>query len=139
MATNSSDPNASSPGGLQSMLARLRGMVQGAQGSAPMGDEQSPNWNAAAQEAPVAVASAPSSSGVQLCPLCQAERRGTSSYCLDCGYIFPKDALLAASTPASRIKGRYALGEQLTERCGITRFRGLDHGSSGSGAGKPVI
>jgi protein phosphatase len=76
----------------------------------------------------------------ELCPICNATRNGTQSYCDDCGWMFPANSARAApikpiSPKASmvRVKDRYELGELLSERDGVSRFRGLDYGS-----GQPV-
>src|SRR5262249_51916747 len=73
------------------------------------------------------------------CPCCQAPRVAGQSYCGDCGFIFPEEdpaptpvaAAASEATPASsvRVGDRYELGEQLSERAGVSRFRGLDHGA----------
>jgi PPM family protein phosphatase len=84
----------------------------------------------------------------QLCPSCQTPRKGTQPFCEDCGWMFgPNDPLPAsngplptpaASNPApvnrpalgTRLKERYEIQEQLSERSGVFRYRGLDHGST---------
>src|SRR5262249_45414816 len=77
----------------------------------------------------------------QLCPFCQAPRRGEEVYCQECGWIFPPPAAApGASVPPARLRlqERYELGEMLGERGGVTRYRGLDHGASDNGP-LPVI
>ncbi len=79
-----------------------------------------------------------------LCPVCGAARRGEESSCGDCGYYFspadlkPRHAVhsgagnssaTSSDLPALRLKDRYAVRERISERCGVTRFRGLDHSS----------
>jgi protein phosphatase len=72
----------------------------------------------------------------ELCPICSAVRKETQSYCDDCGWMFPANApktfatkTTAPKAPMTRIKDRYELGELLSERGGVSRYRGLDHGS----------
>ena len=91
----------------------------------------------------------------QLCPSCQTPRKGKQAYCDDCGWMFPPgDAApavrLAGSTtntnsaktagpamPAKRIKDRYQVNEKTSERCGISRYRGLD--LSNPASPQPVV
>lgn len=78
---------------------------------------------------------------VRLCPICKAECSPSKSYCEDCGYMFPADfpaavpeaAALAeavptttpeAANPGALIKDCYQLGDLLTERDGVRRYRG---------------
>src|SRR5579884_1404580 len=85
------------------------------------------------------------------CPVCGAARRGEESSCGDCGYYFspvdlePRHAVrsgagnssaTSSDLPAFRLKDRYEVRERISERCGVSRFRGLDHGS---GTPIPVI
>ena len=86
----------------------------------------------------------------QLCPSCQAPRKGKQPFCEDCGWLFPAGAVptprvaLAPSPnstkPAAvpdmiskRIKERYEITEKIGERAGLSRYKGWDHGS-----GKPA-
>jgi len=86
----------------------------------------------------------------QPCPSCQTPRKGTQPYCDDCGWMFgpsdpvPVNGLVPAAAPAkpvaanrpaagARLKGRYEIQELLSERAGLNRYRGQDHG-----AGQPV-
>jgi protein phosphatase len=84
----------------------------------------------------------------QFCPLCKAPR--TDSFCGDCGYIFPEEAPAMAATsnpgntsPASkqnskaRVKGRYQLGERISQRGNVERFKAQDFGENGTAA--PVV
>ncbi len=86
-----------------------------------------------------------------LCPVCGAARRGAESSCGDCGYYFspadlaPRHAAQSGAgngsatpsdVPAFPLKDRYEVRERISERCGVGRFRGLDHGS---GTPVPVI
>lgn len=88
-----------------------------------------------------------------LCPICGAARRGEEPSCGDCGYYFsPTDLESRHATPSRsgnssatnadlpmfRLKDRFEAREKISERCGVTRYRGLDHGD-GSGAPVPVI
>ena len=195
MSSNTSEPKHPQQGSLQSMLARLRGMMQALKSAEPPVAEQPdllPTWDlpgtstgnaapvaqatpavagtpelepdhsaeavaepivtggpearpeapgedatkeatATASEpaAPVAEPSA-AAPAPQLCPYCQAARKGEQIYCDECGWIFPaaESAGTRASAPASasRLKDRYALGEKFGERGGVARFRGLDFG-----------
>lgn len=81
----------------------------------------------------------------QPCPICATPRAG-GSYCDGCGYYFPPDAAPApvvvgapvaevvpvAAAPAVRVRERYELGERVSERAGVERFRALDHGAGPS-------
>src|SRR5258708_4518297 len=78
------------------------------------------------------------------CPACQAVR-GKDSYCDNCGYLFPPEdiprsagAVLAPQNLGSRLRERYELTVKLSERCGVERFRGLDH-NAGSEQPSPVV
>jgi protein phosphatase len=78
----------------------------------------------------------------ELCPICNAPRRGTQSYCDDCGWMFPPGSAARAvsatgnpKAPTSRLKDRFELGEMIGERGTVSRHRGWDHGS---GNGQPV-
>jgi PPM family protein phosphatase len=88
-----------------------------------------------------------------LCPVCGAARRGEELSCGDCGYYFspadlaPRSAALSGADngnegsselPAFRLKDRFEVREQISERCGVTRYRGMDHGD-GSGLPTPVV
>ena len=89
----------------------------------------------------------------QLCPSCQTPRKGSQPFCEDCGWMFgPNDPVPVngavpnpvASNPApanrpplgTRLKDRYEIQEQVGERSGVYRYRGLDHGS---GPPTPVV
>ena len=75
---------------------------------------------------------------LQLCPYCHARRKNEHVYCDECGWIFPTvEATPAAAptVPQNRIKDRFLLGDKISERGGVTRFRGLDFGS---GRGEPA-
>jgi serine/threonine protein phosphatase PrpC len=96
---------------------------------------------------------APTSKSPVLCPVCAAERRGQVLSCSDCGYYFSAADLKSHSTNPTasenggasvpdvlgfRLKDRFEVREQIGERCGVTRYRGLDHGD-GSDAPVPII
>ncbi len=90
----------------------------------------------------------PAAAAPILCPVCGAARRGEESSCGDCGYYFSpadlaprgvtQEAAATAEIPAIRLKDRYEIREQISERCGVTRYRGVDHGD-GSGNDVPVV
>jgi serine/threonine protein phosphatase PrpC/serine/threonine protein kinase len=94
-------------------------------------------------EAPVPLTPVEPEAPPQLCPICGATRKRKQSYCDDCGWMFPPGSEFAAA-PASpspqqangtRLRGRYELGQLLSERGTVSRFRGLDHGT---GEGQPL-
>ncbi|HKB41424.1 MAG TPA: hypothetical protein VKD72_33670, partial [Gemmataceae bacterium] len=70
------------------------------------------------------------------CPVCGSERMPGHASCADCGFHFPGDALATAAPVAGgmamRVKQRYEIGELLSERGGVSRFRGRDLGLSGT-------
>jgi protein phosphatase len=93
----------------------------------------------------------------EYCAACGQVRKPGQAFCGDCGFMFPKDGALQARLPGQdqnaadsspvaparvppmptvRIKGRYEIGELLTENAGICRYRAHDHGS---GTPVPVI
>jgi serine/threonine protein phosphatase PrpC len=88
--------------------------------------------------------------GPILCPVCASPRKGEEPSCGDCGYYFsPADlaphntagaasAPSAADIPAVRLKDRFEIREQISERSGVTRYRALDHGD-GSAEAVPVV
>ncbi len=76
----------------------------------------------------------------ETCPSCGSLRKGTSTFCDDCGWMFaaskpaarvssPRATMLQAA--AVRIKDRYEVGQLINERAGICRYRGIDHGAGG--------
>lgn len=110
-----------------------------------------PEETAMAEEAPVATV--PEAPPVDLapCPACASPRRAGLDYCVDCGYMFPAassaPALRTETTtsaarsvampdPKVRLRNRYEVGEMLSERQGICRYRGWDHGA---GAPQPIV
>ncbi len=88
----------------------------------------------------------------QNCLACGTPRDGNSSYCKDCGWMFPASGANAVAagaanssstslradampaTPAKRLQNRYDLGPQICDRRGVTRHRGVD-----STTGRPVV
>jgi serine/threonine protein phosphatase PrpC len=204
--TPPTEPNAERSGGLQSMLARLRGMVHSNKPPEPESSEDIvPTWDATditvetpsepplaiplslsdqiAQDAPPessaplaepvlpeaqpVVFSAPNlplaansevlggqqlevavplampmeSAAEVLCPACRSRGVFGQSYCGECGYFFPPETLLAPGSrhpvsdlpSAPRVQDRYELLEMISERCGTSRFRGVDYGANGDG------
>jgi serine/threonine protein phosphatase PrpC len=74
------------------------------------------------------------------CPMCQAPRKDGSTFCDDCGWMFPEDLdVSAAFSPAPvaaipnstmLLKERYEIRELITQRGEVARLRGLDHASN---------
>jgi serine/threonine protein phosphatase PrpC len=73
------------------------------------------------------------------CPVCGSPHKGSNPHCADCGYYFsaadlaggaPAAAPAAPAGPAVRLQERFELGAKLSERQGVTRFRGLDLAAS---------
>jgi protein phosphatase len=102
-------------------------------------------------EAPPAPAATPAAPTKVLCPVCGTTRKGDDDSCADCGYYYSAaDLASAAAAPAAgaapavaagagvRLRDRYEVREQVSERQGVVRFRGLDHGD-GSGTPVPVV
>ncbi len=116
------------------------------------------------EEAPLAIeappaaeappAEAPPAPDVR-CPVCDWVNAKKQSWCGDCGYCFSPAELEAKSAPAAvaaagpvaapappapgmRLQERYELGEQVSDRLGVTRFRAVDHGD-GSRPPVPVF
>ena len=74
-----------------------------------------------------------------LCPVCQSPHVGRNPSCSECGYYFSPAELaaaagpvgpIAAPAPALRLQDRFEVGAQVSERQGVQRFRGLDHGAN---------
>lgn len=75
----------------------------------------------------------------QACSACGTPRQGESTFCHDCGWMFPVGgaATSSSATPlretdmaaniAGRLQGRYELTTLTGERDGVQRFRGVDH------------
>ncbi len=85
---------------------------------------------AAAEVSPVS----PSNPSPCTCPSCQVPR-GPHSYCENCGFIFSLveevPTATGPDTPTVYLQGRYELGQLLSQRGGVFRYRGLDHGAEG--------
>lgn len=120
-------------------------------GVSPVEEAESvPDLPAPLQEEPAAEAGAAPLEKPVLCPICASPRKGEESSCTDCGYYFsPADLAPSAACglasvakpqadPAFRLKDRFEVREVIGERCGVTRYRGLDHGD-GSGDAVPVV
>jgi PPM family protein phosphatase len=180
--SNSPDANASGPGGLQALLARLKGIVQSTPDSEtpppapPVPDAPPPVSEDLSEELeePVSAPAAkplvpdtvdyvpppavpetpaeplPAAQPVEppappvtiLCPVCQSPRLDSAASCADCGYYFSAADLAKASAASAapkaaavKLNNRFELTELLTERHGVARYRGLDHGD---GAVPPV-
>ncbi len=85
---------------------------------------------------------APASPAPILCPVCQSPHVGNGPSCSDCGYYFTPAELAAAASgaagpgapaaagPVVRLQDRFEVGAQVSERQGVQRFRGFDHGAN---------
>jgi serine/threonine protein phosphatase PrpC len=106
---------------------------------------------APAAEPPSPPLAEPTAPAPILCPICGAARQDQKPFCADCGYYFrPEDFMAANPAPSSgdtdelpivdlptaRLKDRFEIRERISERCGVTRYRGMDHGG---GAAVPVV
>jgi serine/threonine protein phosphatase PrpC len=96
----------------------------------------------------------PPAPGAVTCPVCRSIQSLPRISCDDCGYYFsPADLANAAASPCAlpvadiapadspmttKLQGRYELREKISERCGVSRFRGVDLGD-GSGPPVPVV
>ncbi len=71
-----------------------------------------------------------------LCPVCQSPHFGQNPSCSECGYYFSPAELAVAAAPAApaapavRLQDRFEVGAKVSERQGVERFRGLDHGAA---------
>jgi protein phosphatase len=90
-------------------------------------------------EAPAAEAVAAPAAPEVTCPVCGSPHKGSNPHCADCGYYFspadlapraPAAVPAAPAGPSVRLQDRFELGEKLSERQGVTRFRGLDLAAS---------
>ncbi|MFL5242083.1 MAG: protein kinase domain-containing protein [Gemmataceae bacterium] len=97
-----------------------------------------------AKEAAASPVAKPEPPPVRYCAACQAVR-GKDSYCDNCGYHFPAEDRSKATCVSSasqnfesRLIGRYEITAKTSERCGVERFRGLDH-LSGSETTSTVV
>ncbi len=88
-------------------------------------------------------APAPPPPGPVVCRVCSAPNPKLRRDCEDCGYHFSDAELLATSSapaaarPTVKLQGRYEVGQQVNDRMGVVRYRGLDHGD-GTGTAVPV-
>src|SRR5262245_54414213 len=109
MASEPTGPTPPPSGGLQEMLARLKGMVQAMEGDKEDAEEVVPTVEPEAEppEAelvdPVAeplpaevvpVALAP-------CPICGSDRKAGQSWCGDCGYTFAEGTVPGTAAPVA--------------------------------------
>ncbi|MBI3408606.1 MAG: protein phosphatase 2C domain-containing protein [Planctomycetes bacterium] len=89
----------------------------------------------------------PTAVPAEFCRSCGAARKPELSYCDDCGWMFPDEAspapfpgfanasplrIAAMPSAAIRIKDRYEVASLISERQGVRRYRGLDHGQAAS-------
>jgi protein phosphatase len=79
------------------------------------------------------------------CPICNAQRIPGSTYCDDCGFMFPHDMpdqsdAKAKHAPGTkmRAKTRYEFAEACAERLGVSRHTGIDLGLDGMGS-TPIV
>lgn len=138
MAPNPPGPPPRS-GPFQSMLARLRGMAEAmVSGPAEPEEEVLPTWDtpAAPTAAPPAEPISASEARPAPCSQCGAPRKGSQSYCDECGWIFPEGEPATSNEPptppAGKIHDRYELGRLISERGEIARYHGLDQAADGT-------
>jgi protein phosphatase len=102
--------------------------------TAPAPEEAAPPQEAATPaEAPLVEEPTKTAVAPIPCPVCGTVRTADVESCHDCGYYFsPADLARAApaAAPASsaRLQDRFEILEVLSERGGVRRYRGLDHG-----------
>ena len=70
------------------------------------------------------------------CPSCSSPRTQAQEFCEHCGLIYASFAPPTLIAPAqrldpSRLHGRYQLGELISSRGNVSRYRGLDFGGTG--------
>jgi serine/threonine protein phosphatase PrpC len=113
----------------------------------PVAVPATPAEPAPAEVGPAAPAAPAAEAPVIRCPVCDAPNPKKQESCHDCGYYYSAaelegngsaPAAAAPAAPAVRLKDRYVLGEKMSERLGVTRYRALDHGD-GSAAPVPVV
>ncbi len=148
-----SDPNPSSPPSLQAMLARLKGMTptakpedldHGKPADAPTLTAAPPSSsNGGVAIAPPPTSAPPVSAAGQKCHVCGEMRKGAEEYCESCGCFFPPPGSAPAPTPAASasmfVKNRYEIGQMLSERGVVQRFKGTDRGAGGLQPSSVVI
>lgn len=111
-----------------------------------------PSIPAPVRPTPPAPPSSAASAGPKACPSCGTVCKSEAKFCDDCGWMFAVDAGLALpsspapsifssranampNAPSVRLQGRYEISALISERLGISRYRGIDHGD---GAPKPI-
>src|SRR5438874_5876106 len=67
----------------------------------------------------------------EICPACNSPRTAPQEYCDSCGLVFASFAPPTIMAPiqrldSSRLRGRYQLGELISSRGDVCRYRGLD-------------
>jgi serine/threonine protein phosphatase PrpC len=99
-------------------------------------DEAAQEHGGLEEEAPPGSAEAPPAAPALACPVCTAPNPNAQPSCADCGYYFSEAELAGASAvpvavpvAAARLQERYELGEKISERSGVVRYRGVDHGT----------
>jgi serine/threonine protein phosphatase PrpC len=158
--SNPSEPTPSRPGGWLSRLMGTAPppKTEPPPADEPDTEELLPTFDA--PEAPAAVPVAPAAAPVEaeappaavpleapaaeaapavMCPVCGSPHKGSNPHCADCGYYFspadlaggaPAAVPVAPAGPVLRLQDRFELGEKLSERQGVTRFRGVDLAAS---------
>ncbi len=71
----------------------------------------------------------------EVCPACGSPRTAPQEYCDSCGLVFASFAPPTIMAPiqrldSSRLRGRYQLGEPISSRGDVCRYRGLDFAGS---------
>ena len=76
---------------------------------------------------------------VVLCRVCSTPNPNLNQACADCGYHFTPEDLMGTpqgasgpTQPTVKLQGRYQVGQKVTDRLGVVRYRGLDHGDGSS-------
>jgi serine/threonine protein phosphatase PrpC len=109
-----------------------------AEASTESGTFPAPNAGPVPDVAPALEAAPPTALGAGLptpppCPFCNAPRVLGLTYCDNCGLVFPAEgpaAEASAKSPSGvRLMDRYELGELISQRGEVCRYRGLDHGA----------
>jgi protein phosphatase len=149
MASEPTGPTPQPSGGLQEMLARLKGMVQAMEGDKEDAEEEAVPTAEPVAEPPEAELVEPIAEPLPAevvpvtlapCPVCGSDRKPGQSWCGDCGYTFADDGTVpgiaapvaaARAAPVGPVKQRYELLELVGERNGVQRFKARDRGLSG--------
>lgn len=91
---------------------------------------------AAAPTAPAVAEPPPAPAVPVVCPVCRATCQAGQEYCNDCGFYLAGAANLApaitATPPPAMLKGRYQVGDFISERLNVARYRGTDTGANGA-------